>query len=140
MFLFYYFHSHLHYFYLFFKSPYPYSCKWYNCWSWSLKMNKTVMNIAEEMSLWYPALIHGGRIGYREFFQFSCSCWDLLCDQVCDQFWRLFCEVLRRRYILLCLGEIAYKFLIGPFDSYYLQFFLCFNFVWIDSSLVRVGH
>ena len=44
----------------------------------------------------------------------------LLCDWVYGQFWRSIHEVLRSRYILLCLDEIVYRYLLGLFDTYCL--------------------
>lgn len=44
---------------------------------------------------WYPGLICGVLIGYRGLVYFSYICWYLLCDWVCGQFLRMFCESLR---------------------------------------------
>lgn len=41
----------------------------------------------------------------------------LLCVQVHNQFLRKFHQMLRRKYILLCLGEMFYKYLLGPLIS-----------------------
>lgn len=38
-------------------------------------------------------------------------------NQVYGKFLRFFPEMLRRRYILLCLGEMFCRYQLGPFDS-----------------------
>lgn len=46
---------------------------------------------------------------------FSCICWGLFCDWEYGQFWKRYHELLKRRYILLCLAEMFYRCLLGPF-------------------------
>ena len=78
--------------------------------------SRELFNINELVSLLlfcccsYPVSKHSFLIWYLKLFQFSCISWDLLFDWVCGQFLRMFCKVLRRRYILLCLGEMIYKY------------------------------
>jgi hypothetical protein len=49
-------------------------------------------------------------------------------------------EVLRRKYILLCLDEIFSKHMTGPFGLWYhlTQACLCLVFVWMGCPRVRV--
>ena len=56
---------------------------------------------------WYAAVIHWGLIVCRLLFQLSYICWDLLCVQVYNQSWRMFYELQRRKYILLCWGKFS---------------------------------
>ena len=90
---------------------------------------------------WCPAFTCGGPRGCRGLFQFSCIYWDLLCDQVCGQFWVKFHNLQRRRYILLGLCERLCKYvwsiwLITAVSSCCF----CFVFVWMPCLLVRVGY
>jgi hypothetical protein len=90
---------------------------------------------------WYSALIRCGLIECRVLYQFSCICWDLLCDWVCGQFWRKFWEVPRRRYICLCFGEMFCKYLLGPFGfsgplapAFYSLFSFCIASLSVGES------
>lgn len=67
---------------------------------------------------WYPALTHGGQEEGWMFLRVSSICWDLFHVKVC-QFWRKLHQLLRIKYILLCLGEIVYKCLLCPIDLWY---------------------
>ena len=65
----------------------------------------------------YLTLIHGSQIRCRVLFQFSYFCRDLLYIQVCGQFWRKFYILLKRKYILLSLGETFCKYMLGQFQK-----------------------
>jgi hypothetical protein len=67
----------------------------------------------------------------------ECICWGLLCDQFYAQFRKMFCEVLRRRYILLCLGEMLYRYMFGPFWIITSVSFFCLVSVSMTCPLVR---
>ena len=73
-------------------------------------------------------------------FQLSCICWDLFCVHIYGQFWRKFSEVLDRRYILLCLGEMFYRYVrsIWFISSVTFIIFL-FNFCLDDLSIGESG-
>lgn len=61
----------------------------------------------------------------------------LACVQVCHQFWRKLCGMLKRRYILFCLGEMFCKYPLNPFGFQHLlaPVFLLLVFVWmVDLS------
>jgi hypothetical protein len=76
--------------------PWP-SYHWVECCSASMYM------CAFLCFCWYlrPALVCDDLIGCMGLFKSSCICWGLFCDQLYGQFWRRYCEVLRRSYILL---------------------------------------
>lgn len=60
---------------------------------------------------WYSVLTHGVQVGCRVLFQFYCICWDLLFVRLCGHIWRKFHKMLRRKYIVLCWGEMFCKYL-----------------------------
>lgn len=63
----------------------------------------------------------------QDVIWFSCICWGLFCDWEYGQFWKRYHELLKRRYILLCLAEMFYRCLLGPFwiITSALLLFLC---------------
>lgn len=91
---------------------------------------------------WYTALIDGGQVWCRELYQLSYACWHLLCVLIYSQFCRKFSWLLRRNYILLCLGGLFCSCLVGPFGlwHYLTQHILFLVFVRISCLLARVGH
>ena len=56
--------------------------------------------------LLYSTFIQGDLIGCG-LFQYSCICSDFLCDFICVSFRRMFHEVLRIKYIFLCLVKCS---------------------------------
>ena len=49
--------------------------------------------------LWCSALIHGGMIRYSVYFNSLVSIKTCFVKELCGQFWRRFCEVLKRMYV-----------------------------------------
>lgn len=111
------------------------------------------MNCSITTNLWtshcfycccFSALIHGGQIGRRVLFQFSWTYWDLFCVPVLGQFQRKFYELLRRRFILLCLGKVFGKYLLEPFglwpqlaSAFMFRFHLTELSTWQDWYLYK---
>jgi hypothetical protein len=59
----------------------------------------------------------------------------LLCVQsicVCSHFWRMFHELLIRNCILLCLGKMFCRFLLGSFDLWY--YLICLGDLYIGEN------
>ena len=66
---------------------------------------------------WSPALMCGDLIESIGLFQSCCICWGLLFDWLYGQFLRSINEVFRGRYILLCLDEKIFRYLLNTFGS-----------------------
>ena len=90
---------------------------------------------------WYSALICDDQAGCRLVFIFLKIFWDLLYVQICGQFWRKFHELLRSKYILLCLDKMFCNYLPGSLSLWrqLASVFLCFVSVWMTCLLARVG-
>jgi len=75
------------------------------CLQWPTKLSLTSTSMymwafCPICCYWSVALVRGFLIGYMGLFLSSCICWGLFCDRLYGQFWKRYCGMLRRRYIL----------------------------------------
>ena len=70
---------------------------WPECYSVSISM----WDFCCFCCYWRSPLVHSNLIECMGLFQFFCICWSLFSFWLCDQFWIMYYDELRRRYILL---------------------------------------
>lgn len=68
---------------------------------------------------WYLFLIQGGHMTCRMLLQFFYICWFLLCVLTCEQFWRKFHGLLRKKIYSLMFRYNVLRHLLNSFDLWY---------------------
>ena len=88
--------------------------------------NSSLFNIHEFVGfLWVVLLLNSNfklwwSCNIQEIIPFFSICWGFICYWVCGQFLKRFHEVLRRMYILLCLGGMFWRCMLSLFESSHL--------------------